>query len=148
MAQLRPIFFHLYQAQLFNRLWKDVILLLSSADKEYNERTIVVRPLTGHQDNVRESLGYDLSLHLYGWTHAQSLRLRLSIADFCWVSSIWLLAQFIGADNPLLKKLSPQPEIQQSFGAAAQSLINEIMHHTMLTIIRHAKAALAVLGGS
>ena len=88
MAQLRPIFFHLYQAQLFNHIWEDVILLLNLADKQYNEHAIVVRPLTGNQDDERESLRYNLSLHLYGWTHAQSLRLRLSIADFCWVSLI------------------------------------------------------------
>lgn len=82
---LRPILLHLRQRKTFELIWHRVLPLLSLSPDVTNGVN-EMKPYAGEiNEEIRLAFRRSLSVDLYGWEEFQSLRLRLAVADYCWV---------------------------------------------------------------
>ena len=79
-----PYLFHLSRKEFFDVAWPDVLRILPLAEDEFEQQDLA--PWSGAVDHsVRKSFQHSLSVDFYGWGVFHSLRLRLAVADYCWV---------------------------------------------------------------
>lgn len=76
---------HLRSNARFVALLPQILEILSQVPP--NQTTSIVLPswTQGLNDDLRPQLRKSLTTHLFGWPNLLSLRMRLSIADQCWV---------------------------------------------------------------
>lgn len=120
-SKLRPILLHLCQRQTFEAIAPGMLELLPNSP-QYIEPISVMAPWSGEvNDEIRLAFRRSLAVDLYGWDAFDSLRLRLAVADYCWVSYklLYLLAIFGSmiyfAKNPIRK--CPRPRKCESISA-------------------------------
>lgn len=75
---------------------------------------------------MRRSFCRSLRQELYGWDDLMSLRMRLSLADYCW-------------------KLSKDPQSREECGQVAEQLLSAISYRVLQTIVRHLTAVVGIL---
>jgi general transcription factor 3C protein 4 len=86
---LRPTLLYLRRNGTSFRLHSRLLEILRppSIDSSIN---VTVPLLQGELDQeLREGLRRSLKKHLFGWSDFLSLRLRLAVADFCWVGYVY-----------------------------------------------------------
>ena len=77
---------HLCQRNTFDAVWSRVLPLLS-LDPEGPDHEASMPAWAGvDSEEGRLAFRYSLAVSLYGWEVFHSLRLRLAIADYCWVT--------------------------------------------------------------
>ncbi|KAJ7621363.1 putative zinc-finger of transcription factor IIIC complex-domain-containing protein [Roridomyces roridus] len=129
---LRPFFFNLTSKKL-NKLHARVLALLSvpSSSAEENvdhSRNIDIAPWSGGlQPEMRREFRQSLARHLFGWDEMLRLRMKLSMADFAW-------------------KGSDSDEKRILCGGVAQTVLNQISHRILRTVVRHLTAVAGCLG--
>ncbi|KAJ6598219.1 putative zinc-finger of transcription factor IIIC complex-domain-containing protein [Mycena vulgaris] len=122
---LRPIFFNLPPRKL-NELHPRILEILKPDSPDHSVN-IMIPPWTGELiPEVRTEFRNSLGRHLYGWDVLLSLRMRLALADFAW-------------------KGSETAEKREQCGAIAQTLLSDISHRILRTIIRHLAAVVTCL---
>lgn len=88
---LRPAFLQLGYRAVFDAIWLDVIQCLSLSLPNENEAPI--QPWTNAVDDMfRKEFRKSLTIALYGWEDLHSTRLRLAVADACWVRNRAVIA--------------------------------------------------------
>jgi hypothetical protein len=84
---LRPIFLHFGKSERFQHLLGFIFQVLQQPfdDESVN---VVVAPWSagGLVPELKADFRRSLTTHLFGWDNLLSLRMRLSVADLCWVS--------------------------------------------------------------
>jgi hypothetical protein len=84
---LRPILIHLRVNEMTPRLHTCLMDLLQSQPIDDDSFNLVIPSTPATFDpQLRDSFRRSLGQHLFGWDVLLSLRLRLAITDFCWVS--------------------------------------------------------------
>jgi hypothetical protein len=87
LSLLRPIFFDLLLADKLDALLPRILAVLRIA--EFEAPTAVFAPVPAHvlarSTTLCTELRDSLACHLFGATQLCSLRVRLSLAYFCWV---------------------------------------------------------------
>src|SRR5882757_6757864 len=82
---LRALMLYLRNNARFTALCPRILEILSQVPPDQTT-SIVLPPWTqGSTDDLRLQLRKSLTTHLFGWPNLLSLRMRLSIADMCWV---------------------------------------------------------------
>lgn len=89
-SKLRPILFHLCQRQIYDVVWPRILELLP-VNSHNAESMGEMASWSGQiNDDIRLAFRRSLAIGLYGWDTFYSLRLRLAVADYCWVSRVLL----------------------------------------------------------
>ncbi|KAF9042996.1 putative zinc-finger of transcription factor IIIC complex-domain-containing protein [Panaeolus papilionaceus] len=122
---LRPYLFHLRDPDILERHLDGLldIVKVQEGEDDYSLNVQVDHWTTTQlTPDLRSKFRYALQTNLYGFSAMLSLRMRLSIADFCW-------------------KLTSRDEIRQAeCGVVAQGLLTTISHRILRTMVRHLAA--------
>jgi general transcription factor 3C protein 4 len=84
---------------------------------------------------LQQAFQRSLTRHLFGWDIILSLRMRLAVADFCWVTI--LKTSFFVLLTQFFQKLAVDDNKQIECGEVAQYLLNDISYRVLRAIIRH-----------
>ncbi|CAK5274150.1 unnamed protein product [Mycena citricolor] len=116
---LRPIFFDLTKRRL-ERLHSRLLDIIKPNFSDHSSG-ISIQAWDGELGPVvREEFKQSLKRHLFGWNDLLSLRLRLAVGDFVW----------------------------SQCGLVAQTLLNNISHRVLRTLIRHITPVVSCLKSS
>lgn len=144
---LRPIFLHFEKSERFQQLLGFVFQVLQQPFDD-DSVNIVVAPWSagGLVPELKADFRRSLTTHLFGWDNLLSLRMRLSVADLCWVSFFCWFAFTHSVTQRIRQKLSSSdPQAQAECGQIAQYLLTTIAHWVLRTIIRHLTAILSTI---
>ena len=79
------MFLQIRKVERLNRILPQLLQILESNVPEDPAATIVNSWTGGFVPEMRVAFRRQLITHLFGWDSLVALRLRLAIADFCWV---------------------------------------------------------------
>jgi len=85
---LRPYFLHFRDPKLLHLWLVQFLEIIRPALEEDYSTQIVIPPqgASGLSDELRNKFRFSLTTHLFGWDQLLTLRMRLSLADFAWVT--------------------------------------------------------------
>jgi general transcription factor 3C polypeptide 4 len=92
---LRSVFMHLRKNGTLRRIHSRVLDILRRHDDDDDSSGAIIVPpsSTGLGPGMKLQFRRCLTSHLFGWDKVLSLRMKLAVADFCWVSlfvcSLW-----------------------------------------------------------
>jgi general transcription factor 3C protein 4 len=139
---LRPIFLRLKDLpELHPRVLES---LLENADV-YPLSPVLRSWESGAGPHLRAEFRKSLKRHLFGCNVLHSLRLRLSLADFGWVSSSLYLAFLIS--NELSQRHTTDASKTDEYGDIAQQFLRTISFIVLLILCRHFSAIVKCLQG-
>lgn len=124
---LRPVFFLLSQGQVATQSSERLLQILQHTP--FDESTSInITPLSATlTKEVKREFRNSLLCHMYGWDSFLSLRLKLAVADHCWMLT------------------KGHPELQEQYGQRAHNLLNLIFQRIQRILIRHLEAVIPVL---
>lgn len=85
---LRALMLHLRSNARFAAVCPQVLEILSQVPPDQTTTIVLPSWTQGSNDDLRPQLRKSLTTHLFGWPNLLSLRMRLSIADLCWVREL------------------------------------------------------------
>ncbi|KAG8220800.1 hypothetical protein J3R82DRAFT_2244 [Butyriboletus roseoflavus] len=88
LHQLRPLFLHLCNTGRFAETCPRVLDILDHSPQDESLAVSVPLSSQGVGVELQRQLRESLATHLFGWNTLLSLRMRLSIADMCWVGGV------------------------------------------------------------
>ena len=83
---LRPLFLHLGQQKIFDSFWPDILKELVLLPSDVEVGSSLEFGSSEDLDQFRLTFRHSLTIELFGCETFHSMRLRLAIADFCWVN--------------------------------------------------------------
>lgn len=86
LSLLRPFLFRLRDQKKLRMLLPRILEILPPQFYDHSVR-VTVPSWTSLTSEMRRDFRKSLTRHLFGWDVLLSLRMRLSLADFAWVSS-------------------------------------------------------------
>ncbi|PAV19637.1 transcription factor tfiiic complex subunit sfc9 [Pyrrhoderma noxium] len=123
--QLLPVLIKLCQKDIYNSVWQHLIQLLSIPTQSLGDEE-GLESYTGEiSPSFRTSFRKSITRRLYGHDAAHSLRLRLTVADYCWKM----------ASN----------ESREDFGKIAMLILNNITYFYLKTVLNHLIAVIHLL---
>ena len=127
-----------------NRVLPQLLQVLESPEPDDPAMTIV-NPWTGDfVPEMRMAFRRQLMTHLFGWDSLVALRLKLAIADFCWVCSPIPYRALHPPIQNMQKNLKDSGS-QENCGKVAQTLLNSISHKVLRIILSFLTAVISVL---
>lgn len=88
---LRPFLVHLRDPNKLDTVRSRFLEVLQTrAHEDFSKAITVPSCEMGLTDDLRLRFKFSLSTNLFGWDDLLSLRMRLSLADFAWVSIVFL----------------------------------------------------------
>lgn len=88
LHQLRPLLLHLCSTGRFAEICPRLLEILDQSPQVESPAVSVLLPSQGVGPKLQRQLRESLATHFFGWNGLHSLRMRLSIADMCWVSGV------------------------------------------------------------
>lgn len=88
LHQLRPLLLHLCSTGRFAETCPRLLEVLDQSPQDESPAVSVPPSSPGVGAELRRELRESLATHLFGWSGLLSLRMRLSIADICWVGGV------------------------------------------------------------
>jgi general transcription factor 3C polypeptide 4 len=144
---LLPVFLHLRKADRLNRVLPQLLQILEPNILD-DVTTSTVNPWTTMSSpEMNREFRRQLTTHLFGWDDLVTLRLRLAIADFCWVCVYCAIERFFSL-NSMRKKHLKDPQLQENCGKVAQMLLNSISQKVLRIMLRFLVAVMLVLTGT
>lgn len=144
---LRPYLLHLGDSKRLKECHGqllDTLRLISTDD--CSKQVIITSWGSGDVSvELREKFRISLATHLYGWDEFLSLRMRLVLADFAWVSKNTIRQSYPNINLPAFQKSSENEEIQTNCGVVAESILNAISNRISRILIRHLTAVVGLL---
>jgi general transcription factor 3C protein 4 len=140
---LRSIFLHLQELlELQPRVIK---ILLANAD--IYPPSPVVPSWSGNVDpQLRGDFRKSIKQHLYKCNVLLSLRLRLSVAEFCWVSCSSTSLLFL--IRTVSQRHTSDPSKRDEYGQVAQQFLRTISFIILRTLCRHLAAVTTCVQGN
>lgn len=87
IALLRPIFFHISRSRNFGDLRGQILQVLQEPTLDESQAMVINR-MTGTLDaETRLDFRKSLARHLFGWNYILRMRMKLAVADMCWVGA-------------------------------------------------------------
>jgi hypothetical protein len=83
---LRPFFFGLHNQRRLESVHNRLLQMLQKPSEDFSAKISVPVLVAALTDDIRRNFRKSLAMHLFGWPEISSLRMRLSLADFVWVS--------------------------------------------------------------
>jgi general transcription factor 3C polypeptide 4 len=90
IASLRPIFLYLLKSGTLPRVHSRLLEILHPPSS-FPSLDVDTSGTPGGTNEVKYAFQRSLKKHLFGCRDLLSLRLRLSVADFCWVCGVHLV---------------------------------------------------------
>lgn len=93
---LRPYFLHLGDSKRLKECYVQLLDVLRPVlNNDYSKRVVIPSWDSGEiSAELRKQFCISLATNLYGWDELLSLRMRLSLADFAWVSNRTRILQY------------------------------------------------------
>jgi general transcription factor 3C polypeptide 4 len=82
---LRSVYMHLRKNGTLRQIHSRVLDILRLYDDDDSSDVIVPPSSTGLTSGMRLQFRKSLTSHLFGWDKLLVLRMKLAVADFCWV---------------------------------------------------------------
>lgn len=88
LHQLRPLLLHLCSTGRFAEICPRLLEVLDQSPQDESPAVSVPPSSQGVGTELQSQLRESLATHLFGWNGLLSLRMRLSVADMCWVGGV------------------------------------------------------------
>lgn len=85
---LRPVYMHLRKNGTLHQIHPRILDVLRHYGDDDSSNAIIPLSSTGLTPDIKLQLRKSLTSHLFGWDNLLALRMRLAVADFCWVSPL------------------------------------------------------------
>lgn len=88
LHQLRPLLLHLCSTGRFVEICPRLLAVLDQSPQDESPAVSIPPSSQGVGAELQRQLRESLATHLFGWNGLLSLRMRLSVADMCWVCGV------------------------------------------------------------
>ena len=138
IASLRPIFLYLRKSGTLPRVHSRLLEILRPSSS-FLELDVDISGTPGGTNEVKDAFQRNLKKYLFGCRDLLSLRLRLSVADFCWVCGVYFWSAYVvdGIDSEFKRNYSEDQQKQVECGQIALQILSAISQRVLHTIIRH-----------
>lgn len=141
---LRPIF--LRPQDLLDLQPRVIEIMLENADT-YPPSPVLASWSRDAGPELRVAFRRSLKQHLFGCNVLLSLRLRLSVADFCWASCV-VNRSFLLSHPDLLQRNTTDPSKRDEYSLVAQQFLRTISFISLRILCRHFLAVVTCLQGN
>ena len=145
LHQLRSLLLHLCSTGRFAEICPRLLEILDQSLQDESPPVSVPPSSQGVGVELQSQLRESLATHLFGWNGLLSLRMRLSVADMCWVGGIANTDRSHNHVRHGWQRLCKDEQLRVECGQVAHRQLTNISHRVLRILVRHFTAIVTAL---
>lgn len=143
LHHLRSLLLHLCDAERFAEICPRLLEVLDQSPQDESTAVSVPPSSQGVGEDLQRRLRESLATHLFGWNGLFSLRVRLSVADMCWVGGVAHTDR--SPDHDRSQRLCKDEQLRLACGQVARRQLTNISQRVLHILVRHFTAIVTAL---